>query len=110
LVTVFVLVGALGVGMELGEPVMVLAGCTAESWSGRCLRMRPVRGCDRWWCGVVGDGVAGVEPGLFESGLDAGFDLVGDVAIYLDGTFVEAAGLSDLGDAGGDEPGFVAVA
>jgi hypothetical protein len=30
---------------------------------------------------VVGDGVAGFEPGLFESGLDAGFDFVGYVAV-----------------------------
>lgn len=60
-----------------------------------------------------GDGVAGVEPSVFEGGLDAGFDVVGDVAVDLDDAFVESvaepAGLGDLGDAGGDEPGFVAV-
>jgi hypothetical protein len=62
---------------------------------------------------VGGDGVAGVEPGLFEGFLDAGFDLVGDVAVDLGDVFVEpvaqASGLGDFGDAGGDEPGFVAV-
>jgi hypothetical protein len=63
---------------------------------------------------VVGDGVTGVEPSLFECGQDAGFDLVGDVAVDLGDAFVEAvaeaSGLGDFGDAGGDEPGFVAVA
>ena len=74
--------------------------------------MRPSRGVTGggvgWRCRVVGDGVAGVEPGLFEGGLDAGLDLVGDVAVDLDDAFVEAvaeaAGLGDFGDAGGDEP------
>ena len=62
---------------------------------------------------MVGDGVACVEPGLFEGGLDVGFDFVGDVAIDLDDASVhavaESSGLADFGDAGGDEPGFVAV-
>jgi hypothetical protein len=58
---------------------------------------------------VCDGGVAGIEPGLFEGGLDAGFDFVGDVAVDLGDAFVqavaEASGLSDFGDAGGDEPG-----
>ncbi|OLF04777.1 hypothetical protein BLA60_39270 [Actinophytocola xinjiangensis] len=62
---------------------------------------------------MCGDGVAGVEPSLFEGGLDAGFDSVCDVAVDLDDAFVqamaEASGLGDFGDAGGDESGFVAV-
>jgi len=45
--------------------------------------------------------------------LDVGFDFVGDVAIDLDDASVhavaESSGLADFGDAGGDEPGFVAV-
>jgi hypothetical protein len=32
----------------------------------------------------LGDGVAGVEPGVFEGGLELGFDFVGDVAVDLD--------------------------
>lgn len=63
--------------------------------------------------GVSGEGVSGVEPGLFERCLDVGFDLVGDVAVDLGDAVVEAvaesACLGDFGDAGGDEPGFVAV-
>lgn len=54
---------------------------------------------------MVCDVVAGVEPGLFENGLDAGFDFVGDVAVDLDDAPVEAvteaSGLGDFGDAGG---------
>ena len=88
------------------ELVMMLAGfAVLVSW-GRCRRIQPVRG-------RTGGGVAGVEPGVFEGGLEAGFDGVGDVAVDLDDVFVEsvaeAAGLGDFGDVGGDEPGFVAV-
>ncbi|WP_243726926.1 hypothetical protein [Actinocrispum wychmicini] len=68
---------------------------------------------DRWWCWVLGEGVSCVEPGVFEGGLDAGFDFVGDVAVDLHDTLVEAvaqsSGLGDFGDVGGDEPGLVAV-
>ena len=62
----------------------------------------------------MGDGVAGVEPGVFEGGLELGFDFVGDVAVDLDDAFVhavaKASGLRDFRDTGGDEPGLVAVA
>ena len=62
----------------------------------------------------MSDGVAGVEPGVFEGGLDLSFDFVGDVAVDLDDAFVhavaQASGLRDFGDAGGDQPGLVAVA
>jgi hypothetical protein len=61
-----------------------------------------VAGCDGWRYRVAGEGVAGVEPGLFEGGLDAGFDLVGDVAVDLGDAVVQAvaesAGLGDFGD------------
>jgi hypothetical protein len=50
---------------------------------------------------VVGEGVSGVEPGLFECCLDVGFDLVGDVSVDLGDAVVaavaESACLGDLG-------------
>jgi hypothetical protein len=92
----------------------LLDGACGVRWVDEVSADESVAGCDGWWCGVVGEGVSGVEPGLFEGGLDAGFDFVGDVAVDLDDAFVEAvaesAGLGDFGDAGGDEPGFVAMA
>src|SRR4051794_1918034 len=82
-------------------------------WSGEGAAGGSVAG---WYFGggwAGGEGVAGVEPGLFEGVLDAGFDFVGDVAVDLDHVPVEvvaeASGLGDLRDAGGDQPGLVAV-
>jgi hypothetical protein len=50
---------------------------------------------------VVGDDVASVEPVLLERVLDAGFDFVGNVAVDLDDSPVEAvsepSGLGNLG-------------
>jgi hypothetical protein len=73
-----------------------------------------VPGSHRRCGGVAGDGEAGVEPCLLQGGLDAGFDLVGDMAVDLDHASVhpvaQPSGLRDLRDAGGDEPGLVTVA
>jgi hypothetical protein len=58
--------------------------------------------------------VEGFVPAGDQCGHEASFDFGGDVGVgFLDfvGEFVaEAAGLGDVGDAVGDEPGFVAVA
>jgi hypothetical protein len=71
-------------------------------------------GCDGRWDRLLGEGVSGVEPGLFECCLDAGFDLVGDVAVDLGDavveTVAESACLGDFWDADGDEPGFIGCA
>ncbi|WP_156960725.1 hypothetical protein [Amycolatopsis taiwanensis] len=53
-------------------------------------------------------------PAVFECGEEPVFEFGGDVTVGLDDAVVEAvsesAGLGDLGDVVGDEPGFVAVA
>lgn len=96
-----------GSGAGVGECLTVSAGF------GEVSSDESVTDCDGLWPWVFGEGVAGVEPSLFEGGLDVGFDVVGDVAVDLDDTLVhtvaQPSGLGDFGDAGGDEPGFVAV-
>ena len=60
---VFVLVGVLGSGIRMRQSVTMPLGFEVLLSVGRRRRVRPVR-CDWWWCGVCGDGVAGVEPGF----------------------------------------------